>query len=77
MPKVLSTDEQALITSLRVTRYAFAFPGYPCGDPNPYPIHTCVPFDAELNKFVVVIKNLPSPRAKIFWNGQQNQHDYA
>jgi hypothetical protein len=73
--KVLSVDEQTL--KLEGTRYTFAFPGYPCGDPNPYPIHTCVPFDAELNKFVVVIKNLPSPRAKIFFNDQANQHDYT
>jgi hypothetical protein len=57
------------------TRYAFFFPGYPNGKPLPEPIEACVPFDAELNRLMLIVKDLPSPAAKVYWNDQW--HDYS
>jgi hypothetical protein len=71
--KVLSVNEQSM--KLEGTRYAFCFPGYPKGVPSPDPIQKCIPFDAELNRFVLVVKNLPSPMAKIYW--RDREHDYS
>jgi hypothetical protein len=71
--KLLSVDDQTM--KLEGTRYAFCFPGYPKGAPTPDPVQKCIPFDAELNRFVVVVKNLPSPMAKIYWNDRD--HDYT
>ncbi|HEX4142192.1 MAG TPA: GDSL-type esterase/lipase family protein [Pirellulales bacterium] len=51
-------------------RYPFWFPGYPAGDDLAAPILKCVPFDDELNRFTLVVKNLPTAQAKIRWHNE-------
>jgi hypothetical protein len=70
---ILSFADQTL--QAQGTRYAFFFPGYPNGKPLPEPIESCIPFDTELNRFTLVVKNLPSSAAKVYWN--DGSHDYS
>ena len=55
--------------TIESTRYPFYFPGHGFGpqDPSPYPLLQCTPFNEELNRFRLVVKNLPTGSAKISW----------
>ena len=45
---------------------------YPDGAPT---ILKCVPFDDELNRYLLIVKNLPASRAKITWGTED--HDFT
>ncbi|HEY1784676.1 MAG TPA: GDSL-type esterase/lipase family protein [Pirellulales bacterium] len=66
--KIVSFDDYILTIESR--RYPFWFPAYPSGDNLAVPILKCVPFDEELNRFTLVVKNLPTAQAKILWRGE-------
>jgi len=57
------------------TRYTFFYPACPNGKALPEPIEACVPFDDDLNRFTLKVTNLPSTRAKVYWN--DTWHDYS
>jgi hypothetical protein len=56
------------------TRYPFWFPGHGVGgtDPPPWPALKFLTFDADLNRYILTVKNLPTARTKIYW-GDLNQ----
>jgi hypothetical protein len=70
---VAITGDQTLggVTS----RYTFFYPACPNGKPLPEPIEACVPFDDDLNRFMLKVTNLPSERAKVYWG--DDWHDYS
>lgn len=72
-PAVLSFANQTL--TAQSTRYTFCFPGHPTSDPLPKPFMSCLPLNTELNRLQLVVKNLPTPLAKIYWNDKS--HDYT
>lgn len=52
------------------------FPGWGTNDPL-FPTEMAqTTFNPNLNRFTLTVKNLPSPRAKIYW-GQDDWHDYT
>jgi RNase H-fold protein (predicted Holliday junction resolvase) len=52
------------------------YPGFGTGDPL-YPTAMAqTTFNHDLNRFTLTVKNLPSPRAKIYWS-QDYWHDYT
>ena len=55
--------------------YPFHFPGYPSGRPDPDPILACVPFNDEVNRYGLVVKNLPTARTKVYWADEE--YDFA
>ena len=67
-PTVVSTAGQ-IITG-QSTHYSFCFPGHPTSDPLPEPFMSCLPLNTELNRLLLVVKDLPTPSAKIYWNDQ-------
>jgi lysophospholipase L1-like esterase len=60
------------------SRYPFYFPGHGFGpqDPSPFPLLKCVPFSEELNRYMLVVTNLPTAVAKITW-GPDASHDFS
>jgi hypothetical protein len=52
------------------------FPGFGTSDPIFPDSMAQTTFNHELNRFTLTIKNLPSPRAKIYW-GNDAWHDYT
>jgi hypothetical protein len=66
--KIVSFDDYKL--TVESTRYPFWFPGYPSGDTLSLPILKCVPFHEELNRYLLIVKNLPTASAKITWAGE-------
>ncbi len=57
-------------------RYPFCYPPYPSGKPPGDPIRNAVPFNEELNRYLLVVKNLPTGNAKIYWRGNE-QHNFS
>ncbi len=70
--KVVSYQDYVL--TIESSRYPFWFPGYPSGRAAP-PVRKFVPFDDELNRYVLVVKNLPTAQAKIIW--KDNAQDFT
>jgi len=66
--KVVSFEDYKL--TVESTRYPFWFPAYPSGDLLALPILKCVPFNDELNRYTLVVKNLPTAQAKIIWGDE-------
>jgi lysophospholipase L1-like esterase len=66
--KIVSFHDYKLTVESR--RYPFWFPAYPSGETESARILKCVPFDAELNRYTLVVKNLPTASAKIIWNNE-------
>ena len=59
------------------TRYPFCFangPGDPLGQQAGL---DAVPFNAELNRFTLVVKNAPSQRLRVTWGGHSKEFDAA
>jgi hypothetical protein len=57
-------------------RPPFFFPGFGTSDPIFPGSKALTTFDQDLNHFTLTIKNLPSPRAKVYW-GNDVWHDYT
>ena len=69
--KVVSFKDNTL--TVESTRIPFWFPGHGVGatGPLPWPILKCLTFDKELNRYILVVKNLPTAQTKIYWGDQQ------
>jgi hypothetical protein len=72
--KIVSYKDWAL--NVETSRYPFVYPEQRSSDPRPDPAMCATPFNQDLNRFILTIKNLPSPRAKIYW-GNDVWHDYT
>jgi hypothetical protein len=57
------------------TRQPFHSPGYPSGRPDPDPYLKFIPFNNVTNRFLLTIKNIPTPAAKIAWADET--HDFT
>jgi hypothetical protein len=61
--------------------YSFCFPGYPFLNIGNDPFIDSFPFNQDLNRLTLVVKNLPTPGAKIIWNDGswtgEHMHDYT
>jgi hypothetical protein len=70
--KIISYKDNTLM--VQSTRIPFWFPGHGVGgsDPPPWPILKCLTFDQDLNRYTLVVKNLPTAETKIYW-GDDNQ----
>ncbi len=57
------------------TTFAFWFPGHGVGgtDPPPWPALQFLTFDAELNRYMLTVRNLPTAQAKIYWGDLLNR----
>jgi hypothetical protein len=56
------------------TRFPFWFPGHGVGATDrPWPILKYLTFDQDLNRYMLVVKNLPTAQAKIYWTADQQQ----
>jgi len=81
--KAEGTPEQKIISfqnntlTVESARYPFWFPGHGVGaaDPQPWPILKCLTFGKELNRYTLIVKNLPSAQTKVYW-GDDN-HDFS
>ncbi len=56
------------------TKFPLWFPGHGVGgsDPPPWPALQCLTFDADLNRYTLIVKNLPTAQAKIYWGDLLN-----
>ena len=70
--KILSYKDNTLM--VQSTRIPLWFPGHGVGgsDPPPWPALKCLTFDQDLNRYALVIKNLPTAETKVYW-GDDNQ----
>lgn len=73
--KVISYQDGTL--KIESTRYPFWFPGHGVGgkDPSPFPIMKILSFNQDLNRYRLVVKNLPTAQAKVYW--KDGQLDYS
>jgi RNase H-fold protein (predicted Holliday junction resolvase) len=62
--------------SVEQVRPLFYYPGSGANDPLYPAVMAQTTFNHDLNRFTLTIKNLPTPRAKIYW-GQDYWHDYT
>ncbi len=69
--KILSFQGNTL--AVESAHCPFWFPGHGVGatDPQPWPILKCLTFDQELNRYTLIVKNLPTAQTKIYWGDQQ------
>jgi hypothetical protein len=70
--KIISFKDNTLI--VESTRVPFGFPGHGVGatDPPPWPVLKCLTFPHDLNRYILIVKNLPTAQTKIYW-GDNNQ----
>jgi len=72
---VVSFADQVLMVQSGL--YSFSYPGLSSLDP----FMQCVPFNQDLNRLTLIVKNLPTASAKIIWNdnqyGGQHWHDFT
>jgi lysophospholipase L1-like esterase len=69
-------SDQAGLVTVKSTRYPYCFAGVPDRpDATPAAMLRAVPFNEELNRYLLVVTNLTTPRAKITWGGTTK--DYA
>jgi hypothetical protein len=65
--KITSYKDNTLM--VQSTRIPFWFPGHGVGgqDPPPWPALKALTFDQDLNRYILVVKNLPTAKTKIYW----------
>ena len=66
-------DRKLAVESLN---HPFHFPGYPSGQPDDDPLLRCMPFNDEVNRYILVVKNLPTAQTKVYW-GPDEQYDFS
>jgi hypothetical protein len=73
--KLISYKDHTLM--VESTHIPLWFPGHGVGgtDPQPWPILKCLTFDQDLNRYMLVVKNLPTAETKVYW-GDDN-HDFS
>jgi len=54
-------------------RYPFCFFGDPASPESTSGVIEFLPFNRDLNRFTLVVKNLPGPRAKVTWGGASKE----
>ena len=62
---------------LASTRYPFCFEGDPKSSKGTRSITPFLPFNDDLNRFVLRVKNLDAPKAKVTWGTQSKDFDKA
>jgi hypothetical protein len=69
--EIISFHDNTLM--VESARCLFWFPGHGVGatDRPPWPILKCLTFDKELNRYTLIVKNLPTAQTKIYWGDQQ------
>jgi len=69
--KILSDKDNTVM--VQSTRIPFWFPGHGVGGsgPFPWPALKCLTFDQALNRYMLVVKNLPTAETKIYWGDDQ------
>jgi hypothetical protein len=67
---------QDWILKAEMSRYPLSYPGHGTSHPELDPAMAIVPFSQDLNRFILTIKNLPSPKAKVWW-GSDLWRDYS
>ena len=72
--KIMSFKDNTL--ALQCTVPAFWFPGHNIAptDPRPDPILKCIPFNDELNRYTLIVKNLPSAQTKVYLDDQNRDY---
>jgi hypothetical protein len=70
--KILSFQNNEL--KIESSRGTFWFPGHGVGgqDPPPWPSLKCLTFPDELNRYVLTVKNVPTPMIKVYWGGDRD-----
>ena len=68
--KIVSFKDNTMM--VESTRQPFHYPAFASGQPDPDPIVSDSPFNEELNRYMLIVKNLPSARTKIYWGGDEN-----
>jgi purine nucleosidase len=65
--KIVSFKDNTLM--VQSTRIPFWFPGHGVGgsDPPPWPALKALPFEQDLNRYMLIVKNLPTTKTKIYW----------
>jgi lysophospholipase L1-like esterase len=66
--KVLSAT--AGTVEIESTRYPFCFPPTPKGIPNAVEMTEFIPFDEDLNRYVLIVKNPGAAKLKITWGSE-------
>ena len=69
--KVLSAEKG--VVEVESSRYPFCFPGDPKRKDSYAGILPFVPFNQDLNRFELVVKNLPGGKAKVQWGKQTKE----
>jgi lysophospholipase L1-like esterase len=70
-PKILSSTPLSLMVA--ATRYTFCIPG----DSYPDILMSCLPFYEDLSSLKLVVKGLPGPMARVYWNENSTWHDFT
>ena len=73
--KIVSYKDNAMV--VESSRFAFWYPGHGVGadNPPPWPALKYLTFDQDLNRYLLVVKNLPTAQTKVYWGDLQR--DYA
>jgi hypothetical protein len=72
--KIVSFKDHTVM--VESTRQPFHFPAYASGRPDPDPILAAFPFNDEMNRYTLIVQNLPTAQTKIYWGGDESR-DYA
>jgi hypothetical protein len=66
--KIVSVQDKTVAISSTIP--AFWFPAHNISPdaPRPDPLLKCIPFNEELNRYMLVVKNLPEGQAKVYWD---------
>ncbi|HEY3397881.1 MAG TPA: GDSL-type esterase/lipase family protein [Armatimonadota bacterium] len=72
--KIVSFQDRKL--TIESLNHPFHFPGYPSGQTDDDPLLRCMPFNDEVNRYVLVVKNLPTAQTKLYWGGDE-QYDFS
>ena len=68
------------IMTFESTVPSFWFPGHNISptDPRPDPLLKCIPFNDELNRYMLIVKNLPGGQVKVYWGDEYHEnHDFS
>ncbi len=64
--------------TVKSTRYPFCFDGRPNSpDATPAAMLRNVPFNEDLNRYILAVKGLPTPKTKITWGGETKEFNSA
>ncbi len=73
--KVLSADRGGV--EIESTRYPFCFYGDPAGEDSTSGVAEFLPFNKDLNRLMLVVRNAPAGKVKVVWGGKSKEFDGA